>query len=127
MRGKAWQITRAGLFLLFAVVLAVLGPVQSEAEASALSRTGAPAESNSETKERRDCEKLRERLPGIALQRRSQERRDGRRALLPRELQRVADIESQAEVGTLPDAGPTPHHCYAKLRHSPAGLQVIRR
>ncbi|MGP4019976.1 hypothetical protein [Saccharopolyspora sp. 5N708] len=127
MRGKARQITRAGLFLLFAVVLAVLSPVHSEAEGSTLLRTGAPADSKSETKERRDCEKLRERLPGIALHRRSQDGQEDRRALLPRELQRATDIDDQTEVGVLPASGSTPHHCYAKLKHSPAGLQVIRR
>ncbi|MEV0696678.1 hypothetical protein AB0I53_01965 [Saccharopolyspora sp. NPDC050389] len=123
MRGKAWQITRAGLFLLFAVVLAVLGPLS--AEAGPQLRTG-PAETKSETNEHRDGEKLRERMPGIALHRRSFERREDRRPLLPRGLQGIARIENQTEVGRLPNAGSKPHHAYAKLKHSPATLQVIR-
>ncbi|MEV0055490.1 hypothetical protein SAMN05216215_105313 [Saccharopolyspora shandongensis] len=122
MRGKAWQITRAGLFLLFAVLLAVLGPLS--AEAGPQLRTG-PAETKSET-EHRDSEKLRERMPGIALHRRSVERREDRRPLLPRGLQGIARIENQTEVEALPNAGSKPHPTYAKLKHSPATLQVIR-
>jgi hypothetical protein len=123
MRGKAWQIARAGLFLLFAVVLAMLGPVH--AESSPQLRVG-PAESKSETNEHRDSEKLRERLPGIALHRRCYIRREDRGTPLPRELQHTADIRNQAQVGKVPNVGNKPHHAYAKLKHSPAGLQVIR-
>lgn len=123
MRGKAWQITRAGLFLLFAVVLALLGPLN--AEAGPQLRTG-PAETKSETNEHRDSEKLRERVPGIALHRRCCDRQEGRRPLLPRALQQVAHIGNQALTGKVPNAGSKPHDAFAKVRHSPAVLQVIR-
>lgn len=123
MRGKAWQVARAGLFLLFAVMLAMLGPMH--AEGSQLSRVG-PAESKSETNEHRDSEKLRERLPGIALHRRCYTPREDRGRPLPRELQHAADIGNQAQTGSFPNTGSKPHHAYAKLKHSPAGLQVIR-
>ncbi|MBB5152794.1 hypothetical protein [Saccharopolyspora phatthalungensis] len=123
MRGKAWQITRAGIFLLFAVVLALLGPLN--AEGSSQLRIG-PAESKSETNEQRDVEKLRERLPGIAPPRRLYDRKNDRGALLPPGLQYAADIENQAQVRVLPNARSKPHHACVKLKHSPAALQVIR-
>ncbi|MGI8307323.1 hypothetical protein [Saccharopolyspora hattusasensis] len=122
MRGKAWQITRAGLFLLLAVVLALLGPLNAEAGSL---RTG-PAETKSETNEHRDGEKLRERVPGIALHRRCCDRREGRRPLLPRGLQHVVHIGMRALTEKFSNAGSKPHDAFAKVRHSPAVLQVVR-
>ncbi|GAA0522126.1 hypothetical protein GCM10011581_34660 [Saccharopolyspora subtropica] len=123
MRGRAWQITRAGLFLLFALVLAMLVPAQSAVEAGSV-RTGS-AESQTET-EQRDSEKLRERLPSVALNRRSYVRREDRREPLPPELQHPDVVAGWPRIGKIPNTGSGPHHAYAKLRHSPAALQVIR-
>ncbi|PKW19110.1 hypothetical protein [Saccharopolyspora spinosa] len=123
MRGKAWRITRAGLFLLLAVVLALLGPLN--AEAGPQFRTG-PGETKSETNEHRDGEKLRERVPGIALYRRCSDGQEGRRPLLPRGQQHVVDIGKQVLTGKFPNARSKPHDAFAKVRHSPAVLQVVR-
>ncbi|KAA5831842.1 hypothetical protein ABT337_01600 [Saccharopolyspora hirsuta] len=122
MHGKVWRITRAGLFLVLAVVLAVLGPAQATGEGCSPPRSG-PAETN-ETKE--NTEKLRERLPGVTLNRRCGVRAEVRRAPLPKVLQPAAGVEIRPRSRILPNPGSDPYHDFMKLKHSPDVLQVVR-
>ncbi|MER7079594.1 hypothetical protein SAMN02982929_03343 [Saccharopolyspora kobensis] len=124
MHSKAWRVTRAGLFLLLSIALAVLGPTQATGEGCAPPRWG-PAETN-ETKENRDSEKLRERLPGVALNRRCGARAEARREPLPRVLQPADGVEIRPRARILPNPGSDPYHEFMKLKHSPAVLQVVR-
>ncbi|MER7012131.1 hypothetical protein ABT324_11970 [Saccharopolyspora sp. NPDC000359] len=122
MHGRAWRITRAGLFLLLAVVLAVLGPAQATGSGCSPVRT-APAETN-ETKE--TSEKLRERLSGITPNRRCGARVEVRRAPLPEALQPATGLANHPRARILPNPGSDPYHDFMKLKHSPDVLQVVR-
>lgn len=124
MHSKVRRVTRAGLFLLLSIALAVLGPAQAPAEGCVQPRWG-PAETN-ETKENRDSEKLRERLPGVALNRRCGARAETRRVPLPRVLQPVEAVEIKVLPRMFPNPGNDPYHDFMKLKHSPDVLQVVR-
>ncbi|TWG08422.1 hypothetical protein [Saccharopolyspora dendranthemae] len=126
MRGRAWQITRAGLFLLFAVVLAALGPT----DAALANQVSCPAisEHKPDTKEQqRDGEKLRERLPGLTTHRRTQLRHQHDRDCLRGEARWVAaDFEVLVRSGYVPNVETDAGDARSRLRHSPAALQVMR-
>ncbi len=125
MRGTAWQITRVGLFLLFAVVVAALGPT----DAALATQVSSPAtsEHKPDPKEQRDGEKLRERLPGLTTHRRSQARHEQDRDPLRGESRwTAADFEILAHTSRFPNAGTDTYHAHSRLRHSPATLQVMR-
>ncbi|GAB3674015.1 hypothetical protein [Saccharopolyspora tripterygii] len=125
MRGRAWQITRAGLFLLFAVVLAALGPT----DAALANQVSCPAtsEHKPDTKEQRDGEKLRERLPGLTTHRRTQLRHEHDRDLLRSEARWVAaDFEVLVRSGYVPNVETETNDDRSRMRHSPAALQVMR-
>lgn len=126
MRGRAWQITRAGLFLLFAVVLAALGPT----DAALANQASSPAisENKPDTKEQqRDGEKLRERLPGLTTHRRIQLRHQHDRDRLRAEARWVAaDFEVLVRSGYIPNVETDAGDARSRLRHSPAALQVVR-
>lgn len=120
MRGKVWQITRAGLFLFFVVLLAAMGPLSATGSA----QRSMPAETKEHKhSEHRDAEKLRERLHGTTEQRRDTAR--GRGNPLPRALQPAAGFPEPGHA-VLPADASKPHHSYVKFRHSPAVLQVFR-
>jgi hypothetical protein len=123
MRGRAGTITRAALFLLFAIVLAALATPQASAEAAASLR-GGTAESKKESCERRDSEKPQERSPGVVLSRRTQHIHARLRRLLPRLwncVPRTRRSPSRRAVAHCP-----PENEYARSRHSPASLQIFR-
>lgn len=125
MRGRSWQITRAGLFLLFAVVLAALGPT----DAALANQVSCPAisEHKPDTKEQRDGEKLRERLPGLTTHRRALLRHERDRDLLRSEARWVAaDFEVLVRSGCIPNVETDTGEARSRLRHSPAALQVMR-
>ena len=125
MRGRAWQITRAGLFLLFAVVLAALGPTDA-ALANQVS-CSASSEHKPDTKEQRDGEKLRERLPGLTTHRRAQLRHEQDRDVLRTEARWVAaDFEVLVRSRYIPNVETDAGDALGRLRHSPAALQVMR-
>lgn len=125
MRGRAWQITRAGLFLLFAVVLAALGP--TDAALASQVNSAATSEHKPDPKEQRDSEKLRERLPGLATHRRTQTRHEQDRDPLRGESRwTAADFEILVHAARLPNSGTDTYHARSRLRHSPATLQVMR-
>ncbi|TDC87752.1 hypothetical protein E1161_25195 [Saccharopolyspora aridisoli] len=125
MRGTAWQITRVGLFLLFAVVLAALGPTDAALAGQAKSAT--TNEHKPDPKEHRDGEKLRERLPSPATHRRTQLRHERDRDLfLGASRWMAADFEVLIRSAAFPSIGTDTHHAHGRLRHSPAMLQVMR-
>jgi hypothetical protein len=125
VRGTAWQITRVGLFLLFAVVLAALGPTDAALAGQATCVT--TNEHKPDPKEHRDGEKLRERLPSPATHRRTQMRHEhDRDLLLGSSRWRAADLEILIRSAAFPGAGADAHHAHDRLRHSPAMLQVMR-
>ena len=64
------RIVRTGLFLLFAVLVSVVAPLQPAMSADLAMRN--PAELKSEVKENRDAEKLRQRPASTAPGRREQ-------------------------------------------------------
>jgi hypothetical protein len=123
VRKRGDTIAKAGLFLLFAAVLALLTPLQVSAETSASLRNGA-SESKSEGSQHRDCEKLRERLPGIPASRRQEI--DPKRRPLPNELQNASDTDGYSPLALARGAGrmARPSDECSRSRHSPAALQV---
>ena len=126
MTGRLWRIMRAGLFLLFVVLLTVLGPLQAGAlPGPACSPT--PAPSNSEEKnEHREGHKLRERLPGIAHHRRAVEPADPGHKPLPWTMQPgVGDAAGAAPADPALRTAKPHEKCFREL-HSPAALQVFR-
>ncbi|TDD81288.1 hypothetical protein E1202_29330 [Saccharopolyspora karakumensis] len=123
MRGTAWQITRVGVFLLFAVVLAALGPTDAALAGQAASLT--TNEHKPDPKEHRDGEKLRERLPSPATHRRDQMRHEHDRNLGASRWT-AADFEILLRSAACPGIGTDAHHVHGRLRHSPAMLQVMR-
>lgn len=119
MRVKAWQTLRAGFFLLFAVLLVVLGPVQ---DGAAGTLRAAPAETKSDHLEHRDGETLRERLNGIAGQRRTEDDRRG--SPLPAGMQPAAESAPRPPGGQVSSRGGKPPD--DRAHRSPAALQVFR-
>jgi hypothetical protein len=124
VRGKVWRITRAGLFLLFVVVLAALGSV--DAAVASPNMGVATHEHKPEPKEQRDSEKLRDRLPKPAtLNRRHQARHSDDRRPVPAFL-RCQQESAEPQAACLPNSGSDTYHGHLRLRHSPAVLQVVR-
>jgi hypothetical protein len=121
MRFRAGSFVKAGLFLLFSFVLAVLAPSQCWG----VSGTAVGAvESQSGSSEHREDEK-RERLPVVATIRHEDSATRHRR--LPGVHLRVRDLDSQiaATAASGPRAGQLSEN-RARARHSPAALQVYR-
>ncbi|SFT06318.1 hypothetical protein [Saccharopolyspora flava] len=126
MRGRLWLITRAGVFLLFGVVLAALGPTDA-ALAGEVGCSATTSEHKPDPKEQRDSEKLRERLPGLATHRRTQTRHEHDRDPLQGESRwTAADFATLVHAASLPNIGTDTYHAHIRLRHSPAALQVMR-
>lgn len=124
MRGELWQIARAGLFLLFVVVLAALGPV--DAAVAGPVPGVATHEHKPDPKEQRDSEKLRDRLPKPAApSRRHEARHANDRRPLPALVRREQD-SSRLLRARFPDSGSEAYHEHVRLRHSPGMLQVVR-
>ncbi|GAA2802505.1 hypothetical protein [Saccharopolyspora taberi] len=122
MVGLLWGTVRAGIFLLFVVLLAVVGP-QSSAVAGPVAQS-APSTSE-EKNEHRESQKHRERLPGITFHRRDFEPAERGHRPLPGSMQHgVADRLRPLAVP--PSRNSKPHEkCFREL-HSPAALQVFR-
>ncbi|WP_406689582.1 hypothetical protein REH65_26480 [Saccharopolyspora sp. ID03-671] len=125
MRGRLWLITRAGLFLLFAVALAALGPTDAALAGQVPSST--TSEHKPDPKEQRDTEKLRERLPGLAAHRRTLVRHEHDLDPLHGESRwTAADFAILVRAVSFPDIGTDTYHARSRLKHSPAALQVMR-
>ncbi|RRO18212.1 hypothetical protein EIL87_08195 [Saccharopolyspora rhizosphaerae] len=124
MCGRAWQVTRAVLFLLFAVVLAALGPTDAALAGPAC--CAASSEHKPDTTEQRDNEKLRERLQGLTTHRRAHTRHEHDRHPLRGVQGGTAAELDLVHPARLPAAESDAHHACSRLRHSPATLQVMR-
>ncbi|MFR9731904.1 hypothetical protein ACL03H_21960 [Saccharopolyspora sp. MS10] len=117
------RMVRAGLFLLFTVLLAVVVPFQSTLCAELAVRNTSEITTN-ELKEH--SEKLRQRIAAASPSRREQ-RAPEPRGPLPKVFQRDLAARHQpcASRGSV-HAGPQPREDCARLRHAPAVLQVYR-
>ncbi len=120
---------RAGLFILFVALLALLAPLQTAAGIGASSRSNVAETKNSNSPvEHREKETLRERFPKVAQQGRSAKKPETPCEPLPASLQTGGDC---AIPGLRMEGGPGTEtklsHEYVRGRHSPASLQVYRR
>lgn len=116
------RIVRAGLFLLFSVLVAVVSPLQPTLASDLTMRN--PAEVKSEVKETRDTGKLRQRAASEDGTRRERRTPD-RGAPLPNGLQAGPGWRQDPFITAL--RGRTkPHEDAARNRHAPATLQVYR-
>ncbi|QUH01587.1 hypothetical protein HUO13_12870 [Saccharopolyspora erythraea] len=108
------------------VLLTILGPLQSSASSGPVFQSGS-SKSETEKHEHREGQKLRERLPGIALHRRACLPRELGRKPLPQGMQHGARDREAAEqaVRYRPRLAVLPEHRVRSL-HSPALLQVFR-
>jgi hypothetical protein len=126
VRSRLGAITRAGLFLLFVTVLALLAPLEVSAETEA---GGGPASSQSQPDDTRqhDFEKSQERLPGILPSRRV-ERLDQFRLLPDSRQSRTAAPGHRWPVTGFRAVSrmDRPADEWARGRHAPATLQVYR-
>lgn len=125
MRSRAGSTTRAGLFLLFVVVLAMLAPLYASGERSTSYRTGGVSEHS----EHRETEKLRERLPSVAATRRGHERGSRRWAVLnshARQLLRALGEHCATKVVDAVRRTSSPSHEWGRYSHSRSALQVYR-
>lgn len=123
MFGKVWHTARAGLFLLFVVVLAVLGPADA-AVAGQATCSAATQEQQQDSKEHRDGEKLRDRAVKLAAVTRRQSARTENSRPLPAFLQVRSEFTASEPV--FPNSGTPTRHEHLRVTHSPAMLQVVR-
>ncbi|MBA8823504.1 hypothetical protein FHX42_000833 [Saccharopolyspora lacisalsi] len=123
MRGRARGATRAGLFLLFAVLLAMLAPLNASGERSTAYRAGGVCEHN----EHRESEKLRARAPSVAATRRGHERGSRRWAALVERVQHLRRVRAgrRAKARTAPRASRLAFG-WMRSAHSRSHLQVYR-
>lgn len=128
VRVEAGSGVRAGLFVLFVALLALLAPLQTAAGVGATSRT-TPAETSSSYSPLEHREKeTRERLSKLAAQSRSEEHADEQRVPLPANLQTCGHrpMDDSPRWWGRDAAETTPSHDCVRNRHSPASLQVYR-
>lgn len=116
------RLVRAGLFLIFAVLLGIGTPVQPALSAELAMRS----EIKTQVTEHRDGENLRQR-PASAVPSRSERRRLDRTDLLPKGMQPEVLAKRLESIGvqrSLAFADPAVEH--ARSRHAPAALQIYR-
>lgn len=119
MLGKVRPVARAGLFLLFAIVLVGLAPaVQTTANGCTTPRS-ALAENEIEHRDRTTP-------PGVWRDRRGRHRPPRRRMPLPCELLGVRSAAAPL-TGPQRSGANKPVHPVVRWTHSPPSLQVFRR
>lgn len=118
-----WRVVRAALLLLLTVLLTVLAPLAAGADGTAPRIVH--SESKTESSEYRD-EKLRERLPGVAMQRHGAERDDPGRFHMAFGLHELISMRVAMPSADPLYSGRAPHDLSLRDRHSPAALQVFR-
>jgi hypothetical protein len=126
VRSRLGAITRAGLFLLFVTVLALLAPLEVSAEIEA-SASPASSQSQSDDTRQHDSDKSQERLPGILPGRRVDKLDQFR--LLPDSRQPRTDVAGYRWPLTgfrAVSRMDRPADEWARGRHAPAALQVYR-
>lgn len=127
VRCRTGAIARAGVFLLFALVLAMLAPLEASAEAVTPSQPGV-ADTKNEGKgghEHKDTEKLGERLPRAALNQRFRDVRTGPQPL-PKNWRRQGEFTTSLLARAAMGSASGPDDPATRSRHSPASLQVYR-
>ncbi|GAB2753003.1 hypothetical protein GCM10027174_30370 [Salinifilum aidingensis] len=121
MRGTQ-RVVRAVTWLLLAVALVVLSPLSATAQVP----TRATAETtNSQSNEHRE-EKLRERTPGTAVQRRCAEQGDKPRCLFKLDVRALSGADRVLPSGEHLVLGGNSHELSLRKRQSPSVLNVFR-